>query len=132
MAPDQALRIGDVARAVGLTVEAVRYYEAEGLLSPERDDSGRRRYREVDVDALRVVTALRGAGFGVREIEQMMTIKRPDDTPVDRLDAGLAVLADLTATIDRRQASLDAARELCETWRFELTAAREGLLGSSG
>ena len=62
--------IGDVARAVGVSVEALRYYEAEGLLAPERDGGGRRRYSEVDVDQARVITALREVGFGIREIAQ--------------------------------------------------------------
>ncbi|MBB1482638.1 MerR family transcriptional regulator [Tessaracoccus sp. MC1865] len=119
--------IGAVARTVGVSVEAVRYYEAEGLIAPPRDDSGRRRYREVDVDALRVITALRKAGFGIREIGDLMAVKRGEDSPVQRIDAGLAALAQLARHLDERQAALDDARSLCQQWEGDLRTARQQL-----
>lgn len=127
MAPHQALSIGAVARAVGLSVEAVRYYETEGLLSPGRDISGRRRFSEVDLDALKVITALRQAGFGIRDIEQVIGAKRTEDTPEERISAALEVLAELSTRLDARQAALDAARELCRGWQQELSTARDAL-----
>lgn len=128
MAPDPShLGIGDVARAAGLSVEAVRYYESEGLLAPTRDASGRRRYRPVDVDALAVVTALRGAGFGIREIAGVMGIKRESDGPAARIAVGLRAVEGLSARLDERQAALDRARTLLEGWRAELLDARDTL-----
>jgi DNA-binding transcriptional MerR regulator len=120
--------IGDVARAVGVSVEALRYYEAEGLLAPERDGGGRRRYSEVDVDQARVITALREVGFGIREIAEVIAIKQDDDSPEERIDAGLGILARLTERLDEKQAGIDAARQLCRRWESELRTARE-LLG---
>lgn len=127
MAPDQTLSIGAVARAVSLSVEAVRYYEAEGLLTPERDPSGRRRYTQVDLDALKVVGALRQAGFGIRDIERVIGAKKAQDTPEERIAAALTVLAELSERLDARQAALDAARGLCRGWQEDLTAARDSL-----
>ncbi len=120
--------IGDVARAVGVSVEALRYYEAEGLLAPERDGGGRRRYSEVDVDQARVITALREVGFGIREIAEVIAIKQDDDSPEERIDAGLGILARLTERLDEKQAGIDAARQHCRRWESELRTARE-LLG---
>ncbi|MBB1516631.1 MerR family transcriptional regulator [Tessaracoccus sp. MC1679] len=127
MAPDQALSIGAVARAVGLSVEAVRYYETEGLLSPQRDQSGHRRYTQVDLDAVKVITALRQAGFGIRDIEQVIGAKRAEDTPEQRISAALEVLAELTERLDARQSALDAARALCRGWQHDLSAARDAI-----
>lgn len=125
------LGIGDAARLAGVTVEAVRYYEAEGLLAPPRDASGRRTYRQVDVDALGVITALRAAGFGIREIGEVMDVKRAEDPPLARLDAGLSALDRLDASLDERQAALDRARELVAGWRADLAGARASLVGAA-
>ncbi len=119
--------IGAVARAAGVSVEALRYYEAEGLLTPARDASGRRRYSPTDEDALRVIMALRGAGFGIRDIDAVIGSKHDDDSPTQRVDAGLAVLAELSRQLDARQAALDEARALCTRWQRELRAAKKAL-----
>lgn len=132
MAPDAPpLGIGAVARAAGVSVEAVRYYEAEGLLSPARDPGGRRRYTEPDLTALAVVTALRKAGFGIAEIRDLLAVKNPDDPPVARIDAGLEALGRLDERLDERHAALDRARALLGRWRGDLEAGRAALTGGS-
>lgn len=119
--------IGDVSRDLGVSVEALRYYEAEGLVAPGRDDGGRRRFTEADVDALRVITALRRVGFGIREIADLLAIKRVEDSPRQRIDAGLGALRDLERRLDERQAALDEARALCRRWETDLLGARSTL-----
>ena len=34
------MKVGDLARRIGVSVRMLRYYETEGLLSPARRDSG--------------------------------------------------------------------------------------------
>jgi hypothetical protein len=41
--PDQALAVGELARATGLTVRTLHHYDRLGLLSPDRDTVGRQR-----------------------------------------------------------------------------------------
>lgn len=38
------MRIGELARVTGVSVRLLRYYEEQGLLKPERTESGHRRY----------------------------------------------------------------------------------------
>jgi DNA-binding transcriptional MerR regulator len=56
-----ALRIGDVAKAVGTTPRTIRYYEEIGLLpdAPEREGGKHRSYTESDVEHLREVLRLK-------------------------------------------------------------------------
>ncbi|GAA3487894.1 MerR family transcriptional regulator [Streptomyces cremeus] len=63
----RALRPVDLAREHGLSTQAVRNYEDEGILPPaERTPSGYRRYTPVHAQALRAFLALRpGYGHGV-------------------------------------------------------------------
>jgi len=50
------LTIGQVARAAGIGVETVRFYEREGLvLPPARKDSGYRQYPQAAVPRLRFI-----------------------------------------------------------------------------
>lgn len=62
-------RIGELARAVGLTVRTLRYYDAVGLVQPSRrTPAGHRLYSAADVRRLYQVLALRQLGFGLQQI----------------------------------------------------------------
>jgi DNA-binding transcriptional MerR regulator len=61
--------IGELARASGLTVRALRHYDEIGLLrASERTASGHRRYTEPDLRRLYRVRALRALGLSLKEI----------------------------------------------------------------
>lgn len=70
------LRTGQVARAAGVNVQTIRFYEREGLLpAPRRSRSG---YREYDEDAVRIVTFVKRAqelGFTLREAKQLLRLR---------------------------------------------------------
>lgn len=62
-------RIGELARAAGLTVRALHHYDEIGLLVPsERSDSGHRLYTEADVQRLYLVVTLRELGMPLQAI----------------------------------------------------------------
>lgn len=50
------MRIGELSRRSGVSVRMLRYYEAEGLLSPARRASG---YRDYGPEEERIVAAIR-------------------------------------------------------------------------
>lgn len=61
-------RIGELAKASGLTIRALRYYEQVGLLRPSgRSDAGHRMYDADDVTRLYQVVALRHMGLNVAD-----------------------------------------------------------------
>ena len=67
------LRVGQAARQVGVRVSALRFWEEEGLLHPQRDDSsGYRLYDEQQLRRLRVVVLLRDAGYAVEAIRLVL------------------------------------------------------------
>lgn len=70
------LSTGDLARATGNTVRAVRHYEEEGLLAPaEVRDGGHRRYTEEGLERLRLITDLRGLGLSLCEIKSILELR---------------------------------------------------------
>ena len=63
--------IGELADGLGISPQAVRFYEKEGLVSPQR--IGRyRTFRRLDVLRLKLVVGLRGLGFGISEIKEII------------------------------------------------------------
>jgi DNA-binding transcriptional MerR regulator len=71
--------IGEVARASGMTVRALRHYDEIGLLSAgERTASGHRRYTGRDVRRLYRIRALRGLGLSLEEIASVLADSEGD------------------------------------------------------
>lgn len=59
--------IGEVARALDVSVDTVRYYEKIGLADlPLRDSGGRRRYSRADVEWLQFLVRMRSTGMPIR------------------------------------------------------------------
>ena len=66
------LKINEVESLVGITRKNIRFYEAEGLLSPRRNSqNGYRDYGNAEVEALRRIKLLRKLGVPLEEIRQM-------------------------------------------------------------
>ena len=58
------LKIGQVAKQAGLTVETIRYYEQRGLIpEPQRLDSGYRVYPESILTRLHFINRCKDLGF---------------------------------------------------------------------
>jgi MerR family transcriptional regulator, thiopeptide resistance regulator len=72
-APAQAWKVGALARATGLTVRALHYYDEIGLLRPSRRSSaGHRLYDAADVARLYRISLLRRLGFPLEQITSVL------------------------------------------------------------
>lgn len=60
--------IGDIARILGITTSAVRYFEKENLINVEKDESGFRLYRVVDIFRLLSYKKYRSMGFSIKTV----------------------------------------------------------------
>ena len=70
------MQIGIVAKRIGLSVDAIRFYERNGLLPrPLRTEGGFRRYGENDVEMLAFVRRVQGLGFKLNEIRGLMRLR---------------------------------------------------------
>ena len=81
------LSIGEAAAVSGLTVDALRYYEREGLtLHPlDRNSAGRRRYFERDISWIRALAMLRRTGMRIRDVRAFTELSREAGTEPERL-----------------------------------------------
>ncbi|MEU3985556.1 MerR family transcriptional regulator [Streptomyces sp. NPDC026672] len=85
--PDEGLPIGEAAAACGLSIDALRYYEREGLLlSPTpRNAVGQRRYHTRDLRWLGGLAMLRGTGMHIGEIRAYVELARRPGTEAARM-----------------------------------------------
>lgn len=66
------MKINEVEALVGITRKNIRFYEAEGLLSPRRNsENGYRDYGDAEVRALLQIKLLRKLGVPLEEIRKM-------------------------------------------------------------
>jgi DNA-binding transcriptional MerR regulator len=70
------MQIGLVAKKVGLSVDAIRFYERNALLPrPARTQGGFRRYGENDVETLAFIRRVQGLGFKLSEIRGLLNLR---------------------------------------------------------
>ncbi len=77
----RGLTIGTVARRTGLATSAIRYYEDEGLVHPDRNEAGHRRYERSDLRRLSFVMIWQDLGFGIAEIRTALNSLPENRTP---------------------------------------------------
>ncbi len=65
---DTPMTIGEVAREFGMTLRALRFYEAKRLIAPQRDGSIRL-YRRSDRERIALILTGRRLGFTLAEIK---------------------------------------------------------------
>jgi len=68
------MNIGDVAARTGLPTKTIRYYEVIGLVTPQRDSNGYRRFREADMHKLGFVGRARALGFSIEECRDLLAL----------------------------------------------------------
>jgi DNA-binding transcriptional MerR regulator len=66
------MRIGELATRSGVSVRALRYYEEQGLLTPERSPSGQRHYPEAAVAKVAFFQDMYAAGLTSANIAQLL------------------------------------------------------------
>ena len=75
---DEHLTIAEAAQRLGLSTDALRYYEKDGLLLQPvpRAGNGHRRYGSEDLRWIQLVTRLRATGMAIRVIRQYADLVR--------------------------------------------------------
>lgn len=100
--------IGEVAARFGLPTHVLRYWEAEGLLTPARVGD-RRRYTDADLHRVAAILISKEAGFGLADIRTMLAAR---SAPA-RHEVTVRHRERLLARIARAQAALDMLEGEC-------------------
>lgn len=100
------MRIGDLAAAVQIPTDTVRYYEKRGLLAPpERSANGYRTYGDTALNQLRFIRTAQAAGLTLAEIRSVIELRNDGTIPCRHVEA---LLADKLTDVRNRQRQLAA------------------------
>jgi DNA-binding transcriptional MerR regulator len=70
---DGLMRVGEAAKALGVTPKTLRFYEAKGILpSPRRNGAGYRMYAPEDLERARLVLRLKAMGLQLDEAREVL------------------------------------------------------------
>ena len=103
------ISIGALARRTGLAVSAIRYYESLGLVAPERNAGGQRRFKRSDIRRLSFIAISQRLGFTLRRIGELLAGLPEGRTPDARDWARMSTA--FRADIDARIAELELLRD---------------------
>lgn len=117
--------IADAARETGLSPDALRYYEREGLLLQpvDRASSSHRRYGADDLYWIRLVTKLRGTGMPIRAVRAYAALVRAG---TGNEDERLALLEDHRTRVLQQ---LEETRENLRAIEHKIDIYRDRTLG---
>jgi MerR family transcriptional regulator, Zn(II)-responsive regulator of zntA len=108
------MRIGELASELGITSQAVRFYERAGLLKePARSESGYRQYGADDLKRLRFIRQAKALGFTLNEIGSMLRMH----------DAGHAPCSEVIAIAERHLEEVEAEIDRLLRFRRQLSSA---------
>ena len=115
------LTIGTLAKAAGVGVETVRFYQRRGLLAEPPRAGGIRRYAPADVERLRFIKRAQAAGFTLAEIGELIALDAGEDRPRAR-----ELAASRIAALDEKIAELKEARASLATLARDCGEGRAG------
>lgn len=108
-APGETWGIADLAADFETTARAIRFYEAEGLLTPWREGQ-RRIYRRRDRTRLRLILRGKRLGFSLGEIREIIGLYHDAETgEAGQLSLLLGRIAERRANLEAKRADLEAA-----------------------
>lgn len=72
--------IGKFSEVTGLGIHTLRFYEHEGLITPMRNSSNRRRYSDRDMAWIAFIKRLKATGMPIKEIKRYAALRAEGDT----------------------------------------------------
>jgi DNA-binding transcriptional MerR regulator len=116
------LRIGELARELGLNPKTIRYYEQINLLpAPARTVSGYRQYTATDRERLRFILKAKAIGFTLEEIRGILELRCTAQSPCSHV---LTLLERKLVAVEAQLQALTEVRAELLTLRQEAVTTR--------
>lgn len=125
------LTIQEFAKASGMTVHTLRYYERIGLIGRvARAGSGHRRYSEADGHWVAFLNKLRATGMSIRDMRTYAELQRRGDATLARRVEMLEALHDrVTARVAELEDHLQLIRYKIRVYGEQLKRRRRARVG---
>ncbi|PKV94904.1 DNA-binding transcriptional MerR regulator [Amycolatopsis echigonensis] len=119
------MRIGELAKATGVTTRALRFYEEQGLLTAARSHNGYRHYDESAIERVANIRYLLDSGLTMEDIRPLGSCLQ-GDLPARQLSSSAVEL------VNRRLAVLDERIETLTRVRKQLSSRAAAARGGVG
>lgn len=121
--------INEVADHFNLTAHTLRYYDKEGLIPfIERTSSGRRVFKESDIEALKVIECLKASGMPIKEIKHFIEwCSEGDSTLKQRYDMFLERRASVEAQMEELKKTMAVIEYKCLYYKTALECGTEAV-----
>lgn len=107
---DHYLKIGRLAQSCDVSVDTLRFYEKEGLLTPSsRTQAGYRLYQEQDKSRVGFIVAAKKVGFTLSEIRELLELEITRDQ--HSCEQVKNLVDEKIVVVEQRLTELEAVRE---------------------
>jgi DNA-binding transcriptional MerR regulator len=114
------MRIGELAKKTGLSIDAIRFYEKSGLIKgPERSEGGYREFNKDAVAAIEFISHCRSLDIPIAEIKKLLNVRSGSAKSCreanEVVDAQLIVLRDRIKELKQLEKTLSDIRSVCNS-----------------
>lgn len=106
--PQDRFTIGEITAEFGITARAVRFYEEEGLLAPERQGQARLFSRR-DRARLAWILRAKSVGFSLSEVRELIDLYDLGDGRVEQRRVAVLRCNEKIEALRRQRSEIDAA-----------------------
>lgn len=104
-------KIGEVARLLGSTTQALRFYEQEGIIVPQKSENGTRYFTEPDIIRLMAFKRFQLMDFSVQDVANHFT-RGNLDSLLNRMNETSVYLKEESAKLLRRAQAIDRFEQM--------------------
>ena len=76
-------KIGEISKITNLTIDTLRYYEKEGLITPSRDQNNIRMYSDSDIRWIQFIKKLKQTGMPLKNIKEYSNLRDQGDSTIN-------------------------------------------------
>lgn len=132
------ITIGQLSARTGVAISAIRYYETQGLIAPNRNAGGQRRFPRSDIRRISFILICQQFGFTLTRIKELMVSLPNGRTPSAKdwtimsvgfrseLDAKIATLEKMRDSLDGCIGCGCLSMDNCALYNPTDTAAKHG------
>ena len=118
----EMIKIGELAKISGCSVQTIRHYEKEQLLAAKlRSDGNFRLYDHADIERLLFIKHCRSLDLSLAEIRQLLSL---NDSPMSQCDAVNQMIEQHIEQVERRIADLTQLNKQLKALRLSCNSKR--------
>lgn len=76
-------KIGEISKITNLTIDTLRYYEKEGLITPARDQNNIRMYSDSNIRWIQFIKKLKQTGMPLKNIKEYSNLRDQGDSTIN-------------------------------------------------